>query len=139
MSASNGTLMLMKTMLVLMNGLAFVLSLGAILWAWYTVRNDIEENANLLARVKEIERAYASEPASLVGGGSLGGEMRAEQQAAGKTMFTYGDLDNMPELVKHLIYTHAASGLTLQIWLVGAGLGLGTVANILSLFVPLTE
>ncbi|MFS0715924.1 hypothetical protein ABC337_02660 [Arthrobacter sp. 1P04PC] len=93
----------MKTLLVIINVLAFVVSFGAILWAWYIVRKDMRENAALLIRLKEIERAYASEPAAIFGGGSRTDEMRAEQQAAGKTMFTYGDIDNMPELVKHLI------------------------------------
>lgn len=129
-------LMTMKTLLVIMNVLAFVVSFGAILWAWYIVRKDMRENAALLTRLKEIERAYASEPAAIFGGGPRTDEMRAEQQAAGKTMFTYGDMDNMPELVKHLIYSHAASGLALQVWLVGAGLALGAAANIWSLFVP---
>lgn len=125
----------MKTLLVVMNVFAFVLSFGAILWAWYAVRKDMRGNAKLL----ESELAYASEPAGLLGGGSRREEMRAEQKVIGKTMFTYGDLDNMPELVKHLIYSHAASGLALQIWLVGAGLALGTAANILSLFVPVGD
>lgn len=132
----NAILMSMKTLLVLMNLLAFVISFGAILWAWFIIHKDMRENSALFARLKEIEQRYANEPPSIFGGGSRTEEMRAEQQAAGKTMFTYSDMDNMPELVKHLIYSHAVSGLGLQVWLVGAGLALATAANILSLFVP---
>lgn len=125
----------MKTVLVIMNVLAFLFSFGAILWAWHIVHKDMQRNSALLARLKEIDLAYANEPAGLFGGGSRTEEMRAEQRAAGKTMFTYGDMNNMPELVKHLIYSHAVSGLGLQVGLVGVGLVLGTAANLLSLFV----
>ena len=119
----------MKTLLVVMNVLAFVVSFGAILWAWIIVHKDMRANSALFARLKEIERTYADEPASMFGGGSRTEAMRAEQRTAGKTMFTYSDMDNMPELVKHLIYSHAVSGLGLQVWLVGAGLALGTAAT----------
>ncbi|MDD7836404.1 hypothetical protein [Paenarthrobacter sp. AB444] len=125
----------MKTFLAVLNFAAFAVSFGAILWAWFVVRKDMRANAALLERLKEIERAYENEPAAVFGGGDRRAEMRAEQKAAGKTMFTYGDMNNMPELVKHLIYSHAISGLALQIWLVGAGLAIGTVANVMSLYV----
>lgn len=126
----------MKTVLVVMNVLAFVVSFGAILWAWTLVHKDMRENSALLNLLKEIEQKYANEPPALFGGGSRAEAMRAEQREAGKTMFTYGDMDNMPELVKHLIYSHAVRGLGFQVWLVGAGLALGTAANIWSLFLP---
>lgn len=96
----------------------------------------MRDNEALLVRLKEIEQAYANEPADLSGGGDRRHERREQQRAAGKTMFTYGDLANMPELVKHLIYSHALNGLALQVWLVGLGLAVGAAANVLSLFVP---
>lgn len=136
LSARTVILVFTKTLLILMNVLAFIVSFGAILWAWMKVRKDMQDNAALLDRLKEIEREYANEPAELFGGGDRRQEKREQQLAAGKTMFTYGDLANMPELVKHLIYTHALSGLALQVWLVGLGLAVGTAANVLSLFVP---
>ncbi|MFE4230342.1 hypothetical protein ACFRJ8_20900 [Arthrobacter sp. NPDC056886] len=95
----------------------------------------MQDNEALLARLQEIEQEYAHEPAQLFGDGDRRHEKREQQQAAGKTMFTYGDLANMPELVKHLIYSHALNGLALQVWLVGLGLAVGTAANVLSLFV----
>lgn len=126
----------MKTLLVVMNILAFLVSFGAILWAWRNVRTDIRDNADLLDRLNEIERAYASGPHGGTDGEDRQREKRQRQIAAGKTMFTYSDLDNMPELVKNLIYTHALSGLGIQVFLVGLGLALGTLANVLSLYVP---
>ncbi|WP_251421185.1 hypothetical protein [Pseudarthrobacter sp. NCCP-2145] len=126
----------MKTLLILMNVVAFIVSFGAILWAWMKVRKDMRDNAALLDRLKEIEREYANEPAEPFGGGDRRQEKREQQLAAGKTMFTYGDLANMPELVKHLIYSHALNGLALQVWLVGLGLAVSTAANVLSLFLP---
>ncbi|GKV71711.1 hypothetical protein NCCP2145_10920 [Pseudarthrobacter sp. NCCP-2145] len=119
-----------------MNVVAFIVSFGAILWAWMKVRKDMRDNAALLDRLKEIEREYANEPAEPFGGGDRRQEKREQQLAAGKTMFTYGDLANMPELVKHLIYSHALNGLALQVWLVGLGLAVSTAANVLSLFLP---
>lgn len=136
MSARTVILMLMKTMLILMIVLAFIVSFGAILWAWFKVRKDMRENEALLVRLRGIEKAYANDPAQLFAGGDRTHEKREQQRAAGKTMFTYGDLDNMPELVKHLIYSHALNGLALQVWLLGLGLAVGAAASMLSLFVP---
>lgn len=134
-SASAVILVPLKTLLILMNVLAFLISFGAILWAWFKVRKDMRDNEALLLRLQEIEQEYANEPAELFGGGDRREEEREQQRAAGKTMFTYGDLANMPELVKHLIHSHALNGLGLQVWLVGLGLAVGTAANVLSLFV----
>lgn len=136
LSAPTVILVLMKTMLILMNVLAFLVSFGAILWAWHKVRKDMRDNEALLLRLKEIDEEYAKEPAELFGGGDRQQEKREQQRAAGKMMFTYGDLANMPELVKHLIYSHSLSGLALQVWLVGVGLAVGAAANVLSLFLP---
>lgn len=127
----------MKTLLVLMNVMAFLVSFGAILWAWLNVRKDMQGNEALLLRLKEIDEGFAKEPAEIFGGSEgRQQEKREQQRAAGKMMFTYGDLANMPELVKHLIYSHSLRGLALQVWLVGLGLATGTAANVLSLFLP---
>ena len=127
----------MEAFLVVLNILAFIVSFGAIVWAWCKVRKDMRSNAHLLGRLEDIAQEYRSGPH----GGSTGEERLQEkhdrQVAAGKTMFTNGDMENMPEMVKHLIYTHAASGLGLQVALVGLGLLLGTVANVLSLCLPM--
>ena len=121
---------------MVLNILAFIVSFGAIVWAWCKVRKDMRSNAHLLDRLKEIAQEYSSGPH----GESTGEERRQEkhdrQVAAGKTMFTNDDVENMPEMVKDLIYTHAARGLGLQVALVGVGLLLGTVANVLSLCLP---
>ncbi|WP_104172570.1 hypothetical protein [Arthrobacter sp. Y81] len=124
----------MLTILTLMNVAAFILSFGAILWAWLIVHKDMKENVALLARIREIDAKYAREAVTL-GQTAIREERRAEYVAVGKTMFTYGDMMHMPELVKGLIYSHAASGLGLQVALVGLGLSIGTVANIWSLYV----
>lgn len=55
----NAILMSMKTLLVLMNLLALVISFGAILWAWFIIHKDMRENSALFARLKEIEQRYA--------------------------------------------------------------------------------
>lgn len=124
----------MLTILALLNVASFILSFGAILWAWLIVHKDMKENLSLLARIREVDSRYADEAVAL-GGTAIRDERRAEYVAVGKTMFTYGDMMHMPELVKGLIYSHAASGLGLQVGLVGVGLVLGTVANIWSLYV----
>lgn len=119
----------MTTLLIALNLLAFVISFGAILWAWMKVRADMVENEALLVRLEEIEQAYDHEPAELLH------EKRAAQRAAGKTVVSFGDLDNMPEIVKGLIYRHALDGLGWQVALVGLGIALGTAANVLPLVV----
>lgn len=118
----------MKTLLVVLNLVAFVLSFGAIAWAWYAVHKDVQNNRALMERLKAIDVRYAN------GGRERTDEKFAEYRRAGKTMFTYNDLQHMPELVKDLIYRHAAGGLGPQVVLVGLGLLVGTVANIWSLF-----
>ena len=130
----------MTTLLVVLNILAFVISFGAILWAWIALRRDIKGNEDLLERLRVIDANYANDPAGVLLGAQGGSAERQEQKlaewrASGKQMFTYGEMNHMPELVKSLIYSHAAGGLGTQIWLVGLGLLIGTIANVWSLFV----
>lgn len=94
---------------------AFLVPFGAILRAWRKVRKDIRDNADLLDRLNEIEQEYASGPHGGIDGEGRQQEKRERQIVAGKTMFTYRDLENMPELVKHLMYSHALSGLGTQV------------------------
>lgn len=126
----------MRTLVVLLNILSFVASFGAILWAWFVVRKDIRENSELLARLREIDVKHAEGARSVPGGREDTPQKFAEYREAGKTMFTYGDLQHAPEMVKELIYRHAASGLGPQVALVGLGLFAGLAANIWSLYLP---
>jgi hypothetical protein len=126
----------MKTLIVVLNVASFVASFGAILWAWFVVRKDMESNAALLARLRAIDAAHAERVVALPGGLEDTEKKFADYREAGKTMFTYGDIQHAPEMVKALIYTHAASGLGPQVALVGMGLLAGLAANIWSLYLP---
>lgn len=140
MSGATVIIVSMETLLAIMNVLAFAISFGAILWAWVILRRDVKDNDELLAMLKAIDQKYEEEPAdALVRAMRVSPELQAQKieewRQSGKQMFTYGEMNHMPELVKSLIYAHAASGLGTQVWLVGLGLLIGTVANIWSLYI----
>lgn len=126
----------MKTLVVVLNVASFVASFGAILWAWIVVRKDIRANSALLARLRGIDATHVELAKSLPGGREDTKKKFADYREAGKTMFTYGDLQHAPEMVKELIYRHAAGGLGPQVALIGIGLLAGLAANILSLYLP---
>lgn len=140
MSVVADILVAMTTLLVILNALAFVTSFGAILWAWVALRRDVKGNEELLGRLRAIDARYENSPADALvraGGGQPDRQEQklAEWRASGKHMFTYGEANHLPEMVKSLIYAHAASGLGAQVWLVGLGLLMGTLANVWSLFI----
>lgn len=99
----------MTMLLIALNLLAFVISFGAILWAWYEARGNLRASEARLAHLKEFGRSY-------------GGEQ-----------LTYDDMQNLRELVDKTVHGHALNGLGLQVWLVGLGIALGTTANVLPL------
>lgn len=140
MSEDAAIIVIMKTLLAVLNVLSFAISFGAILWAWVVLRRDVQANDDLLERLKAIDEKYEREPADafvqLIGGPTDRQQEKIEEwRRTGKQMFTYNEMNHMPELVKSLIYMHAASGLGAQVWLVGLGLLIGTVANVWSLFI----
>lgn len=125
----------MVAVLVVLNVLAFVLSLGAILWAWVSVKRDVARNSKILNELRAIDARYESLLASTHDREGTYAAKTDEYTQAGKFTFTYQDVVHMPELVKSMIFSHALRGLRSQVALVGLGLTLGTVANVWSLYV----
>lgn len=121
--------------LAVLNVLAFALSVGAILWAWVAVRRDIASNSKVLTELRNIDAKYEQMP----GGEPTDRETQAakfrDYRQAGKFIFTYNDMQHMPEVVKTMIFQHSVGGLRSQVVLVGLGLALGTVANVWSLYI----
>lgn len=124
----------MVTLLVVLNVLAYVLSLGAILWAWVAVRRDIAHNSKVLDQLRAIDARYEQLPRGTQSHDERKAAMFEEYRQAGKFIFTYQDVQHMPELVKSMIFQHSLGGLRSQVALVGLGLTLGTVANVWSLY-----
>jgi hypothetical protein len=125
----------MVTFLVVLNVLAFVLSLGAILWAWVAVRKDIAHNSGVLAELRAIDARYELVPITLQNADERKAAKFNDYRQAGKYIFSYQDMHHMPELVKSMIFQHSLGGLRSQVALVGLGLTLGTVANVWSLYI----
>jgi hypothetical protein len=125
----------MVSLLVVLNILAYVLSLGAILWAWVAVRRDIAVNLKTLQELRAIDARYGLAPSSIENYEEKKAAKFSEYKQAGKYIFSYQDMQHMPELVKSMIFHHALGGLRSQVALVGLGLTLGTVANVWSLYV----
>ncbi|MGO4383858.1 hypothetical protein AB4Y80_06480 [Specibacter sp. RAF43] len=123
----------MKTFLVIMNVVAFLVSFGAILWAWRILRSDTRSNDALLTRLRSIDAKYEGSATAGPGQRKTSDQKFDEYRAAGKKIFTYNDMQHAPEMVEALINERAARGIGLQVWLVGAGLLIGTVANIIGL------
>lgn len=125
----------MLLVLVVLNVLAFALSLGAILWAWVSVKRDVARNSKILNELRAIDARYEPQLFSTDDHEGVQAARTTEYVQAGKFNFTFQDVTHMPELVKSMIFNHALSGLRSQVALVGLGLALGTVANVWSLYV----
>lgn len=124
----------MVPLLIVLNVFAYVLSLGAILWAWVAVRGDIARNAKVLQELRAIDMRYELVLITADTYKERKAATFAEYRQAGKYFFSNHDLQHAPEKVKSMIFHHALGGLRSQVALVGLGLTLGTVANIWSLF-----
>lgn len=87
-----------------------------------------------MAELQAIDAKYELVPSTTGNHAETQAAKFDDYRAAGKFIFTYSDMQHMPELVKSMIFHHALGGLRSQVALVGVGLTLGTVANVWSLY-----